>query len=66
MNIPKLKRKMKEKGYNVDRLAAEIPCDRTTLYRKLNRAEKFTVGEVQSIKRVLGLTNEEATLIFLK
>lgn len=65
MNIPKLKGKMVEKGMNVETLAAKIDMDRSTLYRKLDAAEKFTIGEARKIKAVLGLTNEDATAIFL-
>ena len=53
-----------EKGWNVEALAAEIGIDRTSLYRKLNDGEKFTVGEAQKIKSALNLTNEEASSIF--
>lgn len=64
MNIPKLKGMMVEKGMNVETLAAKINVDRSTLYRKLDAGEKFTIGEVQKIKTVLGLTNDEASAIF--
>jgi plasmid maintenance system antidote protein VapI len=61
-----LRGKMTEKGYNVDRLAAEMGKDRATIFRKLNAAEKFTIGEAMDIKSILGLTSEEASLIFLE
>lgn len=65
MNIPKLKGKMVENGMNVETLAAKIAVDRSTLYRKLDNGEKFTIGEARKIKAVLGLSNEEAFAIFL-
>ena len=64
MNIPKLKSKMVEKGMNVEALAGKLGVDRSTLYRKLDSSEKFTIGEANKIKVELDLTNEEATEIF--
>ena len=64
MNIQKLKGKMIENGFNVERLASEVGVDRSTLYRKLNEGEKFTIGDVIRIKAVLGISNEEASDIF--
>ena len=65
MNINRLKGKIIEKGYSVERLADEINIARATMYRKLNNFEKITVGEAKRISAVLGLTGEEATEIFL-
>lgn len=64
MNVLKLKGKMVEKGFNVEALAAEIGVDRSTLYRKMDAGEKFTVGDVQKIKTALDLTTAEASDIF--
>lgn len=64
MNIPKLKGKIVEKGLTVETLANEMEINRSTLYRKLESGEKFTVGEAQKIKNVLDLTDEEASAIF--
>lgn len=64
MNIPKLRGKIVEMGYSVESLAAEIGIDKSTLYRKLDNGEKFTVGEAQKIKAVLDLTSDEAGAIF--
>jgi hypothetical protein len=64
MNIPKLRGKMVENGYNVEGFAVALGMDRTTLYRKLNEGEKFTVGEAQKINTVLNLTKDEAHDIF--
>lgn len=64
MNIPKLKGKMAEKEINVEKMATLMEMDRSTLYRKLDNGEKFTVGEAHKIKDILGLTNDEATAIF--
>ena len=64
MNIQKLKGKITERGLNVESLAAEIGIDKSTLYRKLNAGEKFTIGDAQKIKESLALTDEEANDIF--
>lgn len=64
MNILKLRGKMVENGYNVEALSVALNMDRTTLYRKLNEGEKFTIGEAQKINAVLNLTKDEAHDIF--
>lgn len=65
MDLNKLKGKIVEKGLNVEKLAEYIGVDRSSMYRKLNNFEKITIGEAKQIKDVLGLSNEEATSIFL-
>lgn len=65
MNVNKLKGKIAEKGLSVEKLAQQIGVDRSSLYRKLNNAEKITIGEATRMKDVLEMTPEEATLIFL-
>ena len=64
MNILKLRGKMVEKECNVDSLATELEIDRATVYRKLNDAEKFTVGEARKITTLLDLTKDEVHEIF--
>ena len=64
MNIPKLKGKMAEKEINVESLAVAIGVDRSTLYRKLDAGEKFTIGEAQRIKDFLELSDDDAASIF--
>lgn len=65
MDIKKLKGKITEKGMNVETLASLIGVDRSSLYRKLNEFEKIKIGEARKMKEVLGLSDEEATSIFL-
>ena len=65
MDLNKLKGKIVEKGWNVEKLAEYIGVDRSSMYRKLNNFEKITIGEAKQIKDALGLSNEEATTIFL-
>jgi plasmid maintenance system antidote protein VapI len=64
MNVNKLKGKITEKGLNVAALASLINIDKSSMYRKLNNAEKITIGEAKKIRDVLELSVEEATSIF--
>lgn len=65
MNINRLKGKIVEKGMNVEQLAEMVDIDRSSMYRKLNKFEKITIGEANKIKVALELTDEEAADIFL-
>lgn len=66
MDINKLKGKLVEKQVNVETLARMIGAERSTMYRKFNNAEKITIGEALKIKVALGLSEAEATEIFLR
>lgn len=65
MKIKKLKSKLVEKGLNVEGLADMIGMERSTLYRKLNKFEKITIGEAIRMKDALAMTDAEASDIFL-
>ena len=65
MNINKLKGKIVEKDMNVEKLADIIGIDRSSLYRKLNNAEKITIGEAVKMKDALEMNDAEAYEIFL-
>lgn len=65
MNVNKLKGKIVEKGMNVESLADVIGINRSSLYRKLNNAEKITIGEALKMKEALELSESEACEIFL-
>lgn len=65
MDLNKLKGKIVEKGWNVEKLAEHIGVDRSSMYRKLNNFEKITIGEAKKITSALELSNEDATFIFL-
>lgn len=64
MNTSLLKKKMDERGINVETLAEKIGIDRSTMYRKLNADVNTTIAEAIKIKEALALTNEEAGSIF--
>ena len=65
MDLNKLKGKIVEKGWNVEKLAEYIGVDRSSMYRKLNNFEKITIGEAKKITIALELSNEDASSIFL-
>jgi plasmid maintenance system antidote protein VapI len=65
MNINKLKGKIVERGMNVEALAECIGINRASLYRKLNDAEKITIGEAAKMKDALEMSDDEAYEIFL-
>lgn len=65
MNVTLLKSKLVACEMNVEQLASEIDIDRSSMYRKLNNAEKITVGEAKKMKEVLHMTDDEAIQIFL-
>lgn len=65
MNVNKLKAKLVELGMNVETLATAIGVERSSLYRKLNKSEKITIGEALKMKDALNLTDDEAYEIFL-
>ena len=64
MKLDLLKGKIVANGMNVEQLAKSIGIDRSSLYRKLNNADKITIGEAMRMKEVLSMTSEEATEIF--
>lgn len=54
-----------EQGMNVETLAEAIGSERSSLYRKLNNAEKITIGEAVRIKAALKMSDADAIEIFL-
>lgn len=66
MQIMKLKAKMVEQGVNAEKLAKSIGTNRSSLYRKFNKPEKITVGDVVKIKDILNISDREAIEIFLR
>lgn len=65
MNVNKLKGKIVEKGLDIESFANLVGVNRATMYRKLNNAEKITIGEAIKMKNVLGVSDSEAYEIFL-
>lgn len=65
MKVNKLRGKIVEQGMNIEKLSELIGIDRATFYRKLNNAEKITIGEAVKLKEVLEMSDSEAYDIFL-
>ena len=58
-NYSKLLGRMKERGVTQEKLAKEIAVSKSTLNSKLNNRFKFTADEIDSICRVLDISNSE-------
>lgn len=66
VNIPMLRGRIVENGYNIEAFAARIGIDRATFYRRIkDKGLSFTVGEVHRIIETLHLSQEEASNIFM-
>lgn len=59
-----LRKKMNDKNSTISDIAEKIGIDKATLYRRMADTEAFTIGEVEKIAAVLGLSREEAVNIF--
>lgn len=60
----KLKLKIAHKGYNVSDFAEAVGIDSSTLYRKINNGDKFTIKELRVIIDLLNLSGTETLEIF--
>lgn len=65
MNAIELKAKIVEKKITVAKISDLMNVHESSLYRKINGCEDITVHEAMCLKEILGLTNEEASDIFL-
>ena len=65
MKLDLLKGKIVANGMNVEQLAKSIGINRASMYRKLNNADKITIGEAMKMKVALKMTDTEACEIFL-
>lgn len=65
MDANKLKTKIATRGFTVSKTAELLGMHKSSLYRKLNGFEKFTINEAAKLKDILGLTDLEALAIFL-
>lgn len=64
VKVNRLKAKIVELETSVETVAESIGMDRSTLYRRLQTPDDFTVGEIGMLASTLGLTCEEAQSIF--
>lgn len=65
MNVNKLKGLIIANGMNVEQFADEVGMETSTMYRKLKKFEKITIGEAVKFKQVLKMSDEQAIEIFL-
>lgn len=63
LNVNKLKGKIIEKGYTVEKLSLSLQINPSTFYRKLKN-NSFEIVEADAIVKELELTPTEATEIF--
>ena len=64
MNKNLLNARMVEHNVNNSQLAKELAIDEATLYRKKSGISDFYRREIQIIKKVLGLSDEDIRAIF--
>lgn len=65
VDIKELKKMIASKGYNLEQFAEKIGMGRSTLYRKMkDNGNNFTIGEIETIVKILRLTKKESTSIF--
>ena len=65
-DIYKLRGKIVERGMTQGELSVALHMSQSTFYRKMKtEGRSFSIGEVHRIVEILGLTQEEASEIFL-
>lgn len=65
MNARKLKAKLVERDVSIADLATILNVDKSTVYRKFNKAgEAFTISDVSKIAKALSLTYDDINDIF--
>ena len=64
MNILKLKARIIEEGYSIRTLAKPLGIKDATLYKKVSGKVQFTMRELQILKKILHLSNDEFVDIF--
>ena len=64
-NVSILKGKIVEKNVTQEAVADDIGMDRSTFYRKMkNEGKQFTVEEIQKLRKILELSNDDIIKIF--
>ena len=65
VNVNKLKGKIVERGFTIEKLAERLGMNRSTLYRRFeNGGKDITIGEADKFCDILELTGPEASIIF--
>lgn len=66
MKVQEVKGRMVAKGIEAEKLAKAMKMNPSTFYRKMkNNGQDFTVGDLQVMKAMLGLTDSEAVDILI-
>ncbi len=66
-NMMKLRGKIAESGMKNEEFASKIGMNPSTFYRKMKaNGLAFTVGQMQKMVEVLGMSTDEAKQIFLQ
>lgn len=65
MNLNLLKGKIVENGYTLSSLREELGISSTAITRKMQGKSEFKLSEVNKIKTLLNISNEETIKIFL-
>ena len=64
VNTAKLKGKIVENGFTIQTLSDKLNIDRSTLYRKFDEPNRFTIADVNALVDILHLSADDALLIF--
>ena len=64
VNVEKLIDKIESKGITIVKLAKVIGVNISTVYRRFNNPDTFTIREVNLIVKLLSLSSAEAVVIF--
>ena len=66
VNIDKLRGKIAERGTTQEKVASQIPMNKSTFSRKMqSEGLEFSIGDMHQITEILQLSKEEAGEIFL-
>lgn len=66
MQLNKLRAKIVEMNFNMNKLAEDTSMSKITLYRKLNGLQEFKISEIRTLKEILELSPDEINEIFFK
>lgn len=64
VNTDKLRGKMRECRFTINTLAKAVNLSKTGLFNKIHGKKEFLCSELQTIKKVLNLSEEEFDNIF--
>lgn len=64
VDVPRVRGKMAEKGYNISSTAEKLDVDRNTLTSYLKNPEKMPYNVVSQLAEILCDSSDEATAIF--